>query len=97
MTKRDAQDFLDLLKEIVDSGINLTIMAHFNHINELKTPAVKEAVNKLIEIGVQIRTQSPLIKGINDDADMWARMWREQVNQGMIHRSEEGRGGKEVG
>ena len=84
LTDRDAQDFLDLFKEIVDSGINLTIMAHFNHINELKTPAVKEAVNKLIEIGVQIRTQSPLIKGINDDADMWARMWREQVNMGMI-------------
>lgn len=84
LTDRDAQDFLDLFKEIVDSGINLTIMAHFNHINELKTPAVKEAVNKLIEIGVQIRTQSPLIKGINDDADMWARMWRVQVNMGMI-------------
>lgn len=84
LTDRDAQDFLDLFKEIVDSGINLTIMAHFNHINELKTPAVKEAVNKLIEIGVQIRTQSPLIKGINDDADMWAKMWREQVNMGMI-------------
>lgn len=84
LTDRDAQDFLDLFKEIVDSGISLTIMAHFNHINELKTPAVKEAVNKLIEIGVQIRTQSPLIKGINDDADMWAKMWREQVNMGMI-------------
>ena len=84
LTDRDAQDFLDLFKEIVDSGINLTIMAHFNHINELKTPAVKEAVNKLIELGVQIRTQSPLIKGINDDADMWAKMWREQVNMGMI-------------
>lgn len=84
LTDRDAQDFLDLFKEIVDSGINLTIMAHFNHINELKTPAVKEAVNKLIDIGVQIRTQSPLIKGINDDADMWAKMWREQVNMGMI-------------
>ena len=84
LTDRDAQDFLDLFKEIVDSGINLTIMAPFNHINELKTPAVKEAVNKLIELGVQIRTQSPLIKGINDDADMWARMWREQVNMGMI-------------
>lgn len=84
LTDRDAQDFLDLFKEIVDSGINLTIMAHFNHINELKTPAVKEAVNKLIDIGVQIRTQSPLIKGINDDADMWARMWRVQVNMGMI-------------
>lgn len=84
LTDNDAQDFLNLFKEIVDSGINLTIMAHFNHINELKTPAVKKAVKKLIDLGVQIRTQSPLIKNINDDADMWAKMWRKQVNMGMI-------------
>lgn len=84
LTDRDAQEFLDLFKRIVDSGINLSFMAHFNHINELKTPAVKEAIRLLRETGAQIRTQSPLIKNINDDADMWAKMWREQVNLGMI-------------
>ncbi|HIX54900.1 MAG TPA: hypothetical protein VK076_11405 [Candidatus Sphingobacterium stercoripullorum] len=84
LTDRDAQDFLDLFKRIVDSGINLSIMAHFNHINELKTPAVKEAVRLIRETGAQIRTQSPLIRHINDDADMWAKMWRKQVNMGMI-------------
>ena len=84
LTDRDAQDFLDLFKRIVDSGINLSIMAHFNHINELKTPAVKEAVRLIRETGAQIRTQSPLIRHINDDADMWAKMGRKQVNMGMI-------------
>src|SRR5690554_1064671 len=84
ITDKDAQEFLDLFKRIVDSGINLSIMAHFNHENELKTPAVKEAVRLLRQTGAQIRTQSPLIKNINDDADMWARMWRKQVNMGMI-------------
>lgn len=84
LTDRDAQDFLGLFKRIVDSGINLSIMAHFNHINELKTPAVKEAVRLIRETGAQIRTQSPLIRHINDDADMWAKMWRKQVNMGMI-------------
>lgn len=84
LTDRDAQDFLDLFKRIVDSGINLSFMAHFNHINELQTPAVQEAIRLLRETGAQIRTQSPLIKNINDDADMWARMWRKQVNLGMI-------------
>lgn len=83
-TDNDAEDFLNLFKRIVDKGINLSFMAHFNHINELKTAAVQEAVKKLTSIGVQIRTQSPLIKNINDDADMWAKMWRKQVNMGMI-------------
>lgn len=84
ITDKDAQDFLDLFKRIHDSGINLTLMAHFNHESELKTDAVKEAVRLIKETGAQIRTQSPLIKNINDDADMWARMWRQQVNMGMI-------------
>lgn len=84
ITDKDSQDFLDLFKRIVDSGINLSFMAHFNHINELKTDVVQEAVRRLKKTGAQIRTQSPLIKNINDDADMWAAMWRKQVNMGMI-------------
>lgn len=84
LTDRDAQEFLDLFKKITDSGLNLSIMAHFNHVNELKTPAVQEAIRLLREAGAQIRTQSPLIKNINDDPDVWAKMWRKQVNLGMI-------------
>ncbi|HZH67941.1 MAG TPA: hypothetical protein VFD65_01970, partial [Chitinophagales bacterium] len=84
LTDKDASDFLDLFKKITDSGINLSFMAHFNHINELSTEAVQKAVLLLRQAGVQIRTQSPLIKNINDDADMWAKMWRKQVNMGMI-------------
>lgn len=84
VTDRDAQEFLDLFKQIVDSGINLSFMAHFNHTNELKTDIVKEAVKRIRKTGAQIRTQSPLIKNINDDPNVWAKMWRKQVNMGMI-------------
>lgn len=84
LTDKDANDFIDLFKRVVDSGINLSIMAHFNHEAELKTPAVQEAVRRILQTGAQIRTQSPLIKNINDDGDMWARMWRKQVNMGMV-------------
>ena len=84
VTDKDAQEFLDLFKQIVDSGINLSFMAHFNHTNELETDIVKESVKRLRETGAQIRTQSPLIKNINDDPDVWAKMWRTQVNMGMI-------------
>lgn len=84
VTDPDAEDFIKLFKRITDAGINLSFMAHFNHPQELQTSIVKEAVKRLRSTGAQIRTQSPLIKNINDDADVWARMWREQVNQGMI-------------
>src|SRR5690606_25534235 len=84
LTDKDANDFSDLFKRVVDSGMNLSIMAHFNPEAELKTPAVQEAVRRILQTGAQIRTQSPLIKNINDDGDMWARMWRKQVNMGMV-------------
>src|SRR5690606_6598325 len=65
LTDKDGPQFLDLFKRIVDSGLNLSFMAHFNHLNELKTLAVHEAVRRLRATGMQIRTQSPLIKNIN--------------------------------
>lgn len=84
ISDRDADKFLDLFKEIADSGIHLALMAHFNHPAELKTPAVREAVRRIRATGAQIRTQSPLVKHINDSGDVWAEMWKTQVNMGLI-------------
>ncbi|MGQ1910708.1 KamA family radical SAM protein [Marinifilum sp. RC60d5] len=83
-TDEDAQQLLDVFKKISDNGLNLSIMAHFNHINEMSTEAVAEAVKKIRATGAVIRTQSPIMKHINNDGDMWARMWRKQVDWGMI-------------
>jgi len=41
-------------------------------------------VKRIRSTGAQIRTQSPLIKHVNDDPDVWARLWRTQVNLGLI-------------
>jgi hypothetical protein len=38
----------------------------------------------LRSVGVQIRTQSPLLKHINDTPEIWAEMWRKQVNLNCI-------------
>ncbi|MBL7774955.1 MAG: hypothetical protein JNK89_03085, partial [Saprospiraceae bacterium] len=80
----EADQFLGLFERAVESGINLAFMAHFNHPRELQTPTVQAAIRRLRGSGVQIRTQSPLLRHINDDADTWAEMWREQVNQNCI-------------
>ena len=84
LTDPDAQEILDLFKKVSDKGIHLALMAHFNHHRELETEAVAAAVEKVRETGAQIRTQSPIMKHINADADVWAKMWRKQVDLGMI-------------
>lgn len=80
----DANEMLDLFEAIIKKGINLSFMAHFSHPVELETPAVKEAIKKLRSIGVQIRTQSPILKHINDNPEVWSEMWRKQVNLNCI-------------
>ncbi len=84
LTDNDAEETLSLLKRTVDAGIHVSIMAHFNHTHELKTEATRRAIARLRETGVEIRTQSPLLAHINDNADVWSDMWREQVNLGCI-------------
>ncbi len=83
-TDPDADDFLRLFERIIKSGINLSFMAHFSHPVELETKAVQQAIRRLRSTGVQIRTQSPVLRHINDDAGVWAKMWRQQVNLNCI-------------
>lgn len=80
----DADEMLNLFEAIIKKGINLSIMAHFSHPVELETEAVKQAIKRLRSIGVQIRTQSPVLKHINDSPEVWADMWRKQVNLNCI-------------
>lgn len=83
-TNDDADELLQLFEKIVKSGKNLAIMAHFNHPVELSTEAVTEAIKRIRSTGAQIRTQSPLLKHINDSPEIWASMWRKQVNLNCI-------------
>ena len=75
---------LDIFRKVSDKGLHLALMSHFNHPRELETDALKEAVTNIRNTGAQIRTQSPVLKHINDDAEAWASMWKQQVNLGMI-------------
>ncbi len=84
LTDSDSQEMLDVFRKITDSGIHLAFMGHFNHLNELSTDAAKSAISVVRETGAQIRTQSPLLAHINDDAQMWAEMWTRQVQLGCI-------------
>ncbi|MCB0845906.1 MAG: lysine 2,3-aminomutase, partial [Bacteroidetes bacterium] len=56
LTDKDADDMLRLFEKIVNRGIHLSIMAHFNHPRELKTPAVQQAIQRILGTGARIRT-----------------------------------------
>ncbi len=81
---KDADGLLKLFEKVMNSGKHLALMAHYNHWIELSTPVARRAIRRLKNVGVKIRTQSPLIKHVNDDVSVWARMWKDQVNLGLI-------------
>ena len=84
LTDNDSGQMLDVFRNVTKNGIHLAFMAHFNHLTELSTKSVKRAIQEVRATGAQIRTQSPLLAHINDDADMWAKMWTKQVQLGCI-------------
>ncbi|MDR1864240.1 MAG: 4Fe-4S cluster-binding domain-containing protein [Bacteroidales bacterium] len=80
LTDADADDLLRIFDKIVRAGKHPAIMAHFSHPAELATTAVQEALKRVRSTGAQIRTQSPLLRHINDRPEIWSEMWRMQVN-----------------
>jgi KamA family protein len=84
LTDNDSDDIIRLFELINRSGKNLSIQAHFNHPRELSTEAVKLAIDRIRNTKAQIRTQSPLLRNINDKPELWAQLWRKQVDMGCI-------------
>jgi hypothetical protein len=84
VTDPDADEVLRLFEEIIASGKHLAVMGHYSHWRELETPIAREAIRRIRNTGAEIRTQSPVIRRINDDADVWKRMWQTQVDLGCI-------------
>ena len=84
LTDPDADDLLRLFEQVRASGRQLAFMAHFSHPRELQTAAVQEAVRRILDTGAVIRCQAPLIRHVNDKAEVWAEMWRRQVAMGAI-------------
>ena len=84
VTDPDADDMLRLFEEVRATGKNLAFMAHFTHPRELEPVMVTEAMRRIIDTGATIRTQSPVIRSINDDPVLWETMWRRQLRLGAV-------------
>jgi KamA family protein len=84
ITDEDVDELMRLFEKVVLAGKHLAIMGHYNHWKELVSEAAQEAIQRIRSTGAQIRTQSPLVRHINDDPQIWIRMWQEQVRLGCI-------------
>lgn len=84
LTDDDAEELLKLFSDVKKSGKHLAFMAHFNHPVELHHSSVKDAIEKILCTGAVIRTQSPVMKHINDSPIIWAEMLQKQVELGCI-------------
>lgn len=80
----DSEELLKLFEEVKKAGKHLAFMAHFNHPIELENDFVSNAIEKILNTGAVIRTQSPVLKHINDNPDDWAAMLKKQVELGCI-------------
>ncbi len=83
VTDDDADDLLRLFERIAESGKQLALMAHFNHWREMETGICREAIRRIRDAGAIIRSQSPLVRHVNDDPDVWAHLWRTQTRLGI--------------
>ena len=75
---------LQLFEKVSKAGKHLAFQAHINHPVELSTEAVRVAIDRIRNTGAVIRTQSPLLRNINDNHKIWSEMWSEQVRLGLI-------------
>lgn len=80
----DANALSRLFEQIVHSGRQLAIMAHYSHPRELAPDPARDAVRRIRATGASVYVQAPLIHGINDRPDIWAELWRTALDLGAI-------------
>jgi len=84
VTDDDADDLLRLFEEIIQAGRHVAIMGHYSHTREISTVIAQEAIRRLRDVGCEIRMQAPIIRHVNDSAQVWANLWRNGVRLGMV-------------
>ncbi len=81
---KESKELLEFFEKIVNSGKHLAIMGHYSHSVELSTEVAQQAVKNIRATGAVIRGQSPIIRNVNDKAEVWADLWKAQVRLGII-------------
>jgi KamA family protein len=84
VTDSDADELLRLFEQIVSSGRTMAVMTHFSHVRELRTDLAREAVRRVRDTGALLFAQAPVMAKVNDSAQAWADLWREELAAGIV-------------
>lgn len=84
LTDRDADDLLRLFEEVRAAGRHLALMGHFSHPRELETEAAQRAIARVLATGAVIRGQAPVVRHVNDSAEVWGTLWQRLVELGGV-------------
>jgi lysine 2,3-aminomutase len=68
----------DMIEAFKAPGKATYVVLHANHPREL-TPTAREACGRIVDAGIPMLSQSVLLKGVNDDADVLAELMRTFV------------------
>lgn len=74
---------LRVIESVHAAKRHLYIMAHFNHARELTPPAL-EAVSHLQRAGATVMNQTPVIKGVNDKAEVLSQLFQRVPEAGVV-------------
>jgi KamA family protein len=83
-TDDDADEVARLFEEVVASGRQLAVMAHFSHPRELDTGPARQALGRIRATGAAVYCQAPLIAHVNDDAAVVSELWRAECAAGAV-------------
>src|SRR5690606_4330911 len=72
----DDPALLEAIEKYSTAEKRIYVMAHFDHPRELTEPAV-QGIAALLRAGAIVVNQCPIVKGVNDDADVLAQMFRK--------------------
>jgi KamA family protein len=84
ISDKDADEILWLFERVRAAGRHLALMAHYSHPRELEPPVARLALRRICRTGAVVRCQAPLIRHVNDSAECWVAMWREQERLGAV-------------
>ncbi len=76
------QEFIDILQEYSEKK-KLFVVTQFNHPKEI-TPESFAAVKTLLSLGIPVRNQTVLLKGINDNGEILGALMRKLTAIGVI-------------
>ena len=78
----DDPDLQSLLRELHVPNRRIYLMAHFDHPRELTEPAL-QGLQRFRECGVSVVNQCPLVRGVNDSADVLHDLFRKLAYNGI--------------